>query len=177
MRRWYVVQVKSNQEALAGLELKEQGFRTFCPKYIKTTPRPAPAITKLKATPLFSGYLFVQFDIKKAVNWPAINGTRGVIGLVGFSGKYLTPIPKGCVEALIKRTDKKGFLQLEDAVSRVMAFTAGMAVLITEGTFKGQLATYCNHSANRVTLLIALLGKPLNVILTKDAIAPAPISG
>jgi len=175
MRKWYVVNTRSKEENLATSELLAQGFVVFCPKYLVQRTNKKTGMNDQTIHPLFPSYIFVRLDVAKDTHWPSINGTRGVVGLVGYTPPaYLAPVAKGCIEALLKRADKAGIVPLEQAVKQVMAFAAGMRVKIVEGQFAGQLATYCNQKENRILLLISLLGKQTVLILNPESVAVVP---
>lgn len=169
--RWYVVQTKSMQELLALVELRKQGFKVFYPTY--TDPKQYKHSKFLeKRLPLFPSYVFVRMDVVKD-NWRLINGTRGVSTLVGFTDSFVTPLPIGCIEKLIERADENGnFSVLERAVEQIIDFKPNMELVVDGTAYKGLVGTYCNHSENRVTLLLALLGNNIRVSLPLDAVRP-----
>lgn len=170
MKRWYVIQTKSNQEQLAVSELEQKSFTVFYPRYTeRVVPKKAGSLPFLRTLPLFPSYIFTHLDIE--VNRPSgMRSIRGVVGFLGWHDDYLTPLPEGCVEELLLRMNSSGVVPLEAAVTDILAYTEGMDVRIREGAFAGNLATYCNHSGNRVTLLFSLLNKRTKLILPIDAI-------
>lgn len=172
MKRWYVVQTKSNQETLAVQQLRNQKFNVFFPTYIHEKKNEATGTVKKRTLPFFPSYLFVEFDVKRHARWKSINGTRGVVTLVGCTEDFLSPLPKGCVEEIMKRADERGNIRLEEAVQQIIAFTSGMQVEILGRGLKGIVATYCNHSQNRATLLLTLLNRKIKIVLPIDAIRP-----
>lgn len=174
MKRWYVVNTKSNQETLAASELKENGFKAFFPRYIKHYSHPKTKTVSERELALFPSYVFVQFDAQRNRRWQNIERMKGIIGLVGLMDDYLCPVPVGCIEEIIARCDRKGLIKLEETVKKVLKFHPNMPLYIKKGMFQGQVATYCNSSDNRVTLLLALLSKPLKLILPIDAVAELP---
>lgn len=177
MKRWYVVQTKSHQETTAFTELENQDFKVFFPTYAYKTIDKNSGKVKERVLPLFPAYLFVEFDPKEHPRWKSINGTRGVVGLVGYTESYLSPVAYGCVEEIMARVDVNGSVPLEETIAEIIQFSPGMQLAIKSGALAGQLATYCNHSGNRVTLLLTLLNQKLRVILPIDAISSAPTSG
>lgn len=177
MNRWYVVQTKSYQESTAVIELRNQGFQIFYPTYLQQSINKNSGKVTEQIRPLFPSYLFVEFDPKVHPRWKSINGTRGVVGLVGYTEEYLSPVAAGCVEEIIARIDQAGRVPLEDVISEIIQFSPGMMLAIKTGALAGTLATYCNHSENRVTLLLTLLNQKLRVTLPLDAVENAPPSG
>lgn len=169
MKRWYVIQTKSNQEAHVTQELEKQKFVVFYPKYAERVfSKKDGELPIVRTLPLFPSYIFTQFDID--VERPCVRALRGAVGFLGWHDDYLTPLPVGCVEALLERMNSTGFIPLEEAVIGMLEFSEGMNVRITTGAFAGNLATYCNRSGNRVTLLFSLLNKRTKLILPVDAI-------
>ncbi len=175
MKRWYVVQTKSHQEAQAIQHLKDQKFKTFFPKFMHTRIDMKTKKEVIKSIPMFPSYVFVQFDITRNRRWQSINGTRGVAGIIGYTKDFLTPLPIGCVEAIIARSNKKGFIDLEPTIAEIIKYSEGMKMMITTGSMAGTIATYCNHTENRVVLLLTLLSRPVKLSLPLDAVKPAPL--
>jgi len=56
MKKWYLIQTKPQQEAIATQNLSNQGFNVFYPK----------AIINNKTVSLFPRYLFIELDDKKS---------------------------------------------------------------------------------------------------------------
>jgi transcriptional antiterminator RfaH len=171
-KRWYVIQTKPGQEQLAVLELQKQSFEIFFPTYTRETLTPKENKIVLRVHPLFPSYIFTLFDIDMTSNWKSINGTRGVMGLVGLTDNWLTPVSRGCVEELLGRRDQAGHIPIEQAVEDLLRMKYGEEVEIMEGAFAGNIATYCNHSANRVQLFLSLLQSRVRVELPLNAIQP-----
>lgn len=177
MKRWYAVQTKAYQEALAYQELRNQNFSVYYPTYMEERKRTKDGSIFYKEFPLFPSYMFVQFDVKRNKRWRSIQYTRGVQALVGCTETYLSPLPKGCIEEIMARTGATGHVNLETAVAQLLEFTPNMKLIINRDAFAGHEATYCKHSGNRVTLLMTLLNRPVRLILPIDAVSPAPTSG
>jgi len=80
---WVVVKTKKNNEKKADVNLSNQGFKTFLPKYRfhkKTLNK-----SKLILRPLFPGYIFVY--VNKNQPWNKINNTYGVSYILTNNGK------------------------------------------------------------------------------------------
>lgn len=175
MKRWYAIQTKSHQEAVAIQHLKDQRFNTFFPKYMKKEQTKRTGTVYLRPTALFPSYVFVEFDVTRNRRWQTINGTKGVVCLVGYLDDYLSPLPIGCVEEIMQRADRKGFVQLEATLPEIIQFSPEMQLTINRGSLQGTVATYCNHSDNRVTLLLALLNQKVKIELPIDAVSHLPV--
>lgn len=123
--------------------------------------------------PLFPHYVFVMFDKDNDV-WQKINKAKGIKRLIGCDERYVTPLPEGCVEELKSRMDLTGNVPLESSINAILDFTPKMKLEITDGPFAGNIATYCNHSGNRVSLLFTLLNRQIKVELPINSIKPLP---
>ena len=171
-KRWYVVQTKIKQETLAVQQLRQQRFDLFFPTFIKPVrDRKTGKIIK-KILPLFPSYLFVQFDIKRNKRWQSILNTRGVQSLVGCTERYVSPVPKGCVEEILLKRDPKGHILIVDCIEKMAEFLPNQQLKIRGETYENIIATYCNHSENRVNVLLSLLGRPVRVSLALDDVQP-----
>ena len=87
MRRWYAVHTQPQAEGKAEFNLRRQGFEVYCPRLRKQRRHARRIDTVL--TPLFPRYLFTALDVDEQP-WRAINGTFGVVHLVGC-GERPTP--------------------------------------------------------------------------------------
>ena len=146
---WYLVQVKANSYRLAELNLCRQGF-TCCQPLLKLTKRRG-AIFKDIATPLFPGYLFVTFDVRRE-GWQKINNTIGVIRLVSQKG-FPQPLPINFMEELVERIDSRGYYSPPDSLLQ------GDVVSIASGPFTGLLAEVERLSGDARSLaLLNLVG-------------------
>src|SRR5476651_2308089 len=151
-KRWYVVHTQPGREFKAQAQLQRQGFRTFLPRFAKTT-RHARQLRVVSAA-LFARYLFIELDVSRD-RWRSVNGTIGVTNLV--MGKELpTAVPVGIVEGLLAACRPNGSIDLSEQFSigdRVRLLTGPFADLV------GELARI--DSAGRVTVLLRLLGSEI----------------
>jgi transcription elongation factor/antiterminator RfaH len=163
-KRWYVVHSQPCREFKAQAQLQRQGFRTFLPRFAKTT-RHARKLSTVSAA-LFPRYLFVELDVSRD-RWRSVNGTIGVAGLV--MGKELpTAVPSGIVESLLAACTADGFIDLSEKFGigdRVRLLTGPFADLV------GELARI--DGAGRVTVLLQLLGGAVPVSVERAALMPA----
>lgn len=162
--RWYAVYTQPHAESRAVSHLNHQEFRTFCPRARKTV-RHARKVTRA-LVPLFPNYIFVRLDISRDP-WRSVNGTRGVIRVVG-QGDFPVPVPAGIVEALLDRADQEG------TINWVPLLKEGQAVRISDGPFMdfvGTLETL--DGSGRVRVLLDLLGQLVGVTLPCRAVVPA----
>jgi transcriptional antiterminator RfaH len=168
MMRWYVVYTQPRTEAKALWHLENQGLHCFLPR-IRRLRRHARKIEP-ELAPLFPRYLFTQFDLS-ATRWRAVNGTRGVVGLVA-NGPYPLPVPEGLVEELLAQCEESGAVPL----SALGIFTQGVKVRITSGTFigqKGEIAEIAPRDPDRVLVLLNFLGVQARIEVPSYAIEAA----
>jgi transcriptional antiterminator NusG len=91
---WYGIRTRSNHEQVAATVLRGKGYEPYLPLY-RVRRRRADAIVESEH-PLFPGYVFCRFDVKKRL---PILMTTGVISVLGF-GKEPTAIPDEEIEAV-----------------------------------------------------------------------------
>ena len=168
MTRWYVVRTQSQAEAKAVWHLANQGFECFLRRVVALR-RHARRVEPVLA-PLFPRYLFANLDLDTAA-WRAINGTRGVVGLLTDGARPLA-VPAGVVESLIVKSDSRGVVP--PAV--LGAFTKGTSVRIKAGTYAGQMgmvAAIPQAGSDRVLILLRLLGAGAELQVPSYAIEAA----
>lgn len=162
--RWYVVHTQPWAEDRAVWHLRKQGYQVFCPRQ-RTVLRHARRTTTALA-PLFPRYLFMRLDPLRDP-WRCVNGTRGVVHLVG-RGEVPQPVPHGIVEGLLDQTGPDG------AIDWTRSLKIGQAVCVAAGPF-AQFVGTLEHldGAGRVRVLLELFARSVSVALRSEAIAPA----
>ena len=164
--RWYVAQTHPHAEAKASQHLQRQGFAIYLPRYLKQR-RHARRVEKI-AAPLFPGYLFVAINTATQ-RWLSIDSTTGVAKLVR-DGNRPAPVPQLVIDALIRREDANGFVQLD----RRPRFSPGDKIRIVGGAFCDCYGLYEGMSAReRVAILLDLLGRQVRVVLDSEIIEAA----
>lgn len=161
--RWYVVHAQSQREATAQIQLGNQAFRTFLPRYEKTV-RHARKVTRTLA-PLFPRYLFVILDLDRD-RWHSVNGTIGVASLLMSNDRPL-PAPMGIVEALIaaSSTDQKQVFRPD--------LTAGQRVRLVSGPFAEQLGVFEHlDDRGRVHVLLEMMGAWYPISVPRGDVLP-----
>jgi transcriptional antiterminator RfaH len=109
--------------------------------------------------------LFVSFDAE-ADQWRSITGTHGVSYLITM-GEKPSAVPIGIVEAIHDRKNTEGLVEVEEPCP----YEAGEVVEITRGAFVDQTGIFkCGDAKRRVTLLLSLLGRQMEVQLPPNAI-------
>jgi transcriptional antiterminator RfaH len=163
-KRWYVVHTKAGLERMAEGQLARQGFNAYLPLREKKRRATKGATAVIKA-PLFPRYLFVELDLS-ADRWRSVNGTFGVSYMVG-GGERPSAAPVGVVEAIRDREDSNGVVPVEEP----SPYTPGQAVTITQGALATQTGFFkCDNDNDRVTVLLDLLGREMELKLPGDAV-------
>jgi len=164
--RWYVAQTHLHAEARAEAHLRRQGYPVYVPRYLRRR-RHARRVDTV-AAPLFPQYVFVEVNIA-AQRWRSIQSTIGVSRLV-CNGEYPAALDGRIIQGLRNREDARGFVQVE----RRMTFKPGDPVLVREGAFASCLGLFEGVTdAERVTILLDLLGRKVRVALDLDFIEAA----
>lgn len=165
MKRWYAVHTQPRAEAKAEFNLHRQGFEVYCPRLRKRRSHARRIDTVLR--PLFPRYLFTAFDVDTQ-RWRAINGTFGVMYLVG-RGETPTSVPDGLVEALAAREAEDGSITLP-----APTFRPGELLVVDDGPFKDLVGRFeCMSDAERVTVLLDLMGREVRVATHHTALRRA----
>jgi transcriptional antiterminator RfaH len=165
MRRWYAVHTQPQAEGKAEFNLRRQGFEVYCPRLQKQRRHARRINTVL--VPLFPRYLFTALDVDEQP-WRAINGTFGVVHLVGC-GERPTPVPEGLVEAIAMREGEAGCVTLPPP-----SFQPGDLLVLEDGPFKDLVGRFeCMSDAERVTVLLDLMGREVRVATHYTAIRRA----
>ncbi len=158
---WFLAQFKPNSHKIAERNLQRQKFQTFLPRHEETKRKAGQFTTTLR--PLFTGYMFVAFDVSKG-GWRAINNTYGITKLVSF-GEDPQPVPLDLISRLMLRCDEDGKL----LPPRILK--AGDAVEISGGPFAEFVATVEKvEPERRVWVLLELMGRTTRVAVHPDAL-------
>jgi transcriptional antiterminator RfaH len=163
MKRWYVVYTRTGMERMALGHLEEQGYAVYLPQRLKER-RHARRVDRIKV-PLFPRYLFVSMDIETD-GWRSINGTYGVTYLVAM-GDRPSAVPAGIVESIRERENEEGLV----VIAEPNPFTEGDVIEITRGALADQTGIFkCGGDRQRVTLLLSLLGREMEIRLPANAV-------
>jgi transcriptional antiterminator RfaH len=152
---WCVALTKLHQEKIAKRELGNQGFETYLPM----------KLGKKEALPFFPGYLFVQVDWANA-RWRNILSTIGVRTLL-LAGDRPAIIRPGFIHKM-QQHEVDGVIIIKRPEERPCPFRPGDKVTVhykhadVEGLF------YERVDANRVSILVSLLGADSRVVLALD---------
>jgi transcriptional antiterminator RfaH len=148
-RLWYIIQTRSRFEKKCTDCLTKNGIFVYLPLQKKMSVW-SDRIKEIE-TPLFSGYLFVQFSENERYQ---ILNIPGVVRFVSFGGKYATINTKQ-MSAIQQAISSNLELEVVDIV-----FEPGEEVLITSGPFKDNYAHLVRHNGKgKLLLTIDSIGK------------------
>lgn len=148
-RLWYVIQTRSRFEKKCTDLLTKNGISVYLPLQKKMSIW-SDRIKEIES-PLFPGYLFVQFSENERYQ---ILNTPGVVRFISFGGKYAT-INNKQINAVQKAITSDLELDVVDIV-----FEPGQEVLITSGPFKDNYARLVRHQGKgKLLLTIDSIGK------------------
>lgn len=147
--RTFVAQTKQRKEQVAQVNLERQGFSTFLP-LIKGNRSPTQKSGRL--TPLFPGYIFVDFS-PLSDPWHSINGTLGVVRLIANGPSAPAAISTEAIGAIRRRC--VGGIFTKDLCD----LTVGSRVQITDGPFANLVGSIESlDGPRRVCILLEILG-------------------
>jgi transcriptional antiterminator RfaH len=160
---WYVVHTQAQKESQAEINLRQQGFATYLPRYLRM--RRHARKSTIVARPLFPRYLFVGLDLARD-RWRAIQSTFGVSNLI-FAGEEPLAVPDGVVDQIRARESNDGYV--------VLGLPAGVGpgsrVRLIDGIFadaKGVLERIADD--RRVAILLELLGREVRIFVPAASI-------
>ncbi len=146
---WYVLQTRSRFEKKCHDLLAASGISVFLP--LQSVSRTWSDRIKKIETPLFPGYLFVQFN--EADRYKILN-TSGVSRFVSFGGKYASvhPSQMAAIEQVLRSENTIEVVDID--------LTPGQEVLVTSGPFKGHYARLVHHNGKgKLLLAVESIGK------------------
>jgi transcriptional antiterminator RfaH len=148
---WYVARLKPGKADTAMRGLGDQGFAPYYPHMTVTVARAGRVMDRRE--PVFPSYVFVRCAAEPCL-WRAMNGTRGVVRLLGFGQDgEPSPLRNGEVERLMDR-ERRG--QLRHPTRR--RIRTGDTVEFKNGALAG-LSGICQWTKReRVAVLLEILG-------------------
>lgn len=163
-REWYAIQTKPNQEQIAKLNYKMQGYQVYLP-LVRTTIRHARQI-KEKLVAFFPGYLFLHLSPNEQ-NWTAISSTRGALKPVYFGNEYV-PVPDWLILALQAREDKRGNGIINLKEEKLIPGSKIEVLLTGDETASGIV---CSHNGSQnIKVLLDLLGRQVKTTVSLERI-------
>lgn len=140
--KWYVLQTRSRFEKKCFEQLSLQGISVFLPTQ-KVKRKWSDRIKEIEA-PLFSGYIFIQFEEKDRYK---ILNTMGVVRFVSFGGQYAT-LQENQIEVIRKIEKSETLITVID-----LELFNGQEVIISSGPFKGLDAKIVHQNGKGKLLL------------------------
>lgn|GEM_PF-1738848 len=167
-RRWYVVISKPNAEQKAVLALLTRGYEPFLPQCLVTVRHDHGSKEMIK--PLFKRYLFVaQIE---GQGFAPILSTPGVAEVIRTAGRTVCTIPGAKVDAFKRWMEAEGGA-IDLRRKAAPHWKAGTRVVIVTGPLAGFAGVCVSSSAERVKILIDMLGKWQHVNVAAESIEAA----
>jgi transcription antitermination factor NusG len=158
---WFAVRVRSNQEHIAILHLRDRGYEQFAPSYI--SERSWSDRKKQIKQYLFPGYVFCRFHPADRLT---VLTAPGVVDVVGF-GKTPERIPDQEIER-VRRIVDSGLL-----VTPHPFLNIGQAVLIERGPLTGLEGILTEvKGKHRLVVSINLLQRSVSAEVDRRSIRP-----
>jgi len=148
---WYLVYTKPKQEAIALLNLQQQGFHAYLPLYKNF--KNAPGNGYLGFEVMFPRYVFFR-PASAGQSIAAVRSTRGVVSLVKF-GHEPALVKDATVQAIQQFEQRRNNAELAD----VSPLQPGTPVRFKHLALKGIQGLVKSVSSKRVAVLFELLGQ------------------
>ncbi len=155
--QWYVIHTKPRQEDVAEAYLRELGLETFHPKlWVK---RVVQGRLQRFIKPLFPGYLFAQFELRRSLR--AVKYGRGVRQIVS-TGNEPTPVDEEILEVIRGRMHD-GYVTIEPRME------PGDRVMVESGPLRGFQGIFEREmkDSERVIILLETVRYQARVLLEK----------
>jgi transcriptional antiterminator RfaH len=144
---WCIIHSKPKQEFCAEKNLKLLDINVYLPVYMKKIKKNKIKIDRI--APLFSGYLFAQFNIYDF--YQKVKYTKGVKNILGYN-EYLWTIADDKIRD-IRLRENNGIVILR---KREDSFQKGDRIFIDEGDFEGWEGIFQEELPDRERAIIML---------------------
>jgi transcriptional antiterminator RfaH len=144
---WCIIHSKPKQEFCAEKNLKLLDINVYLPVYMKKIKKNNKKLDRI--APLFSGYLFAQFDIYDF--YQKVKYTKGVKSILGYN-EYIWTIADDKIQD-IKFRENNGIVLLR---KREDLFHKGDRIFIDEGDFEGWEGIFQEELPDRERAIIML---------------------
>jgi transcription antitermination factor NusG len=158
---WYAIQVAVKKEKLVAAALAEKGYECFLPLY----PKRSTWSDRIKVTtvPLFTGYVFSQFDVRQRL---PILVTPNVYAVVG-NGKVPSAIPERDLDAI------RAALRNGSPVEPYDCLEEGDVVRVTKGPLTGVEGVFIQYRGScRLILSVPLIQRSVAVEIDRLCVEP-----
>jgi transcriptional antiterminator RfaH len=158
---WYAVHTQARREDLAEAQLRSLGVRTFCPRHRQRVI--LHGYRREVIRPLFPGYLFAAFDVRRELR--AVHYACGVRGVV-LVGREPAEVPAELLEGIRAR------MQDGVVVLHPKPFRPGQRLEIVAGPFRGYRGIFEAHlrGDERVAILLEALQYNARIIVDRAAV-------
>lgn len=160
---WHVIETEHRQEPLARDSIQAIGFTAFLPMVANRLGK-ATVIA-----PLFPRYLFAMFDAGE--DWSGLRRARGVVNVLRGIGSQAPAIVHAArVEAIMAHCSAR---QVVDTDPRPALIAAGLTVRVTTGLWADHHGVCLWSSAERVALLMQVMGREMRMVLPRRSVTEA----
>ena len=157
---WYAIRTRPNHEKTTTSHLTHKGFEPYFPTY-RPKRRASPGKSDAER-PLFPGYVFCRFDVKKRL--PIIT-IPGVVSILGF-GNQPAPIPDDEIAAV------KGALRSGLPAEPCPFLTEGQRIRIERGSLEGVEGKLLKKKNEcRLVISVPMLQRSISVEIDRDSIS------
>ena len=158
---WYAVHAQPRREDVAEAQLRTLGVRTFWPRHRQRVI--LHGYKREVIRPLFPGYLFAAFDVRR--DFRAVHYACGVRGVV-LVGREPAEVPADLLEGIRAR------MQDGLVVLRPEPFRQGQRLEIVAGPFRGYSGIFEAHlrGDERVAILLEALQYSARIIVDRAAV-------
>ena len=146
---WFVLYTKPRNEVKVAERLAAAGITVYCP--MVTTVKQWSDRKKKVTLPLFTSYVFV--NVAEAQR-PAVFDIPGVVRYLFWLGK--PAVVRAEEIAVIKEMLSDTYKEV-----RFAALKPGTTIIVEDGLFKGQTATFKEQKGNKTILILNGLGTKL----------------
>ncbi len=161
-KAWYLIYTKAKQEAVALMNLEQQGYCAYLPFH--KTRRRFRMQYKFVVEPLFPRYLFIALNTGTD-DWGPIRSTRGVAKLVRFGGMP-AKVPTELIE-LLKEQEKN---RVQDELP-LPQFKRGDRVQIMEGVMAGYEGVFDEKTgAKRASVLLGIADRYTRIQVSLESL-------
>lgn len=173
--RWYVLQIHANARDRIVRDLVEGESRTGYPPrppFTVELPMKADEVVRrgkreVVQVPMFTGYLFVQFD-RDTDNWPAVQQVDGVIRVFTTRSLNPIPLPAGFVENLIKLAPER----LHLPAVRMPLCEPGQKLRLAGGPMDGFPAVCLTCDGLTTRIGVHVFGRDVEMVVRRDGVEP-----
>jgi transcriptional antiterminator RfaH len=165
---WYAAYTHARKERWARTNLWELGFEVYLPEYQRE--RRHARRTDVVTRPLFPRYLFVRPPPGQAFAATNAATAKGIVDLVRMGRGYPT-VPNQMIDEIKSREGDEGFVHFGRS-----PLNPGQAVRIVAGSLRDHLGIFeCRDDAQRVIILVNLLGRQVRAKVAAADISPEPV--